>query len=346
MKTSSCSSSIILGEEILVPHPHDVKYGRGYALNFHPGNRFYQDRIQENIQAYKESIGNYDRNMIAAAIFNKVQSRSPPGRFLESRVLNRKEVWYCIAKDKVIRKIKQALRDKYAKRRVSSSPISMSPVASPTPPPSPTEEKFISANWTSQQDANNNQRQQFDQYLINTLHGDILENPNNNGWALPPRATKDKTLTTSNWTPHQDIDNGQVQQFDEYVNNMNDDMFVNSNNHVYTHPPSHHHHFTPMPPLASVSSSQEPPQSTFLSPSTRNLQQQLHDFTKDDVDADVNVPAQSSNMTGEEVQVSPQPYYNFDEIMAASTPAENGQPLSRCSVTWVEIQQLLRDVLE
>lgn len=114
--------------EEVQPHAHDIKCGRGHGSNMHPGNRYYQDKVMANKQAYNEARGNFDKNMIAGSILNQIQSRSPPGRFLESHVRNGKETWSIIMnRDTVIKKIKQALRDKHSRKKdVSSSLISQS----------------------------------------------------------------------------------------------------------------------------------------------------------------------------------------------------------------------------
>jgi len=119
--------------EEVQPHAHDIKCGRGHGSNMHPGNRYYQDKVMANKQSYKESRGNFDKNMIAGSILNDIQSRSPPGRFLESHVSNGKEIWTIIMdQDIVIKKIKQALRDKHLRRKEASSSLLSQSTASTT----------------------------------------------------------------------------------------------------------------------------------------------------------------------------------------------------------------------
>jgi len=113
--------------EEVQPHPHDIKCGRGHGSNMHPGNRYYQERVMENRQAYKESKGNFDKSLIAVSILDDIQNRSPPGRFLESHVRNGKEIWSIIVdRDTAIKKIKQALRDKHVRKKGDSVSASLS----------------------------------------------------------------------------------------------------------------------------------------------------------------------------------------------------------------------------
>lgn len=110
--------------EEVKPHPHDIKGGRGNGSNMHHGNRYYQERVMENRQAYKESRGNFAKNVIAESILDSIQNRNPPGRFLESHVNDDgKEIWSIITdRNALIKKIKQALRDdKHVKRKKNSS---------------------------------------------------------------------------------------------------------------------------------------------------------------------------------------------------------------------------------
>jgi len=119
--------------EEIQPHAHDIKCGRGHGSNMHPGNKYYQDKVMANKQSYKESRGNFDKNMIAGSILNDIQSRSPPGRFLELHVSNGKEIWSIIMdQDIVIKKIKQALRDKHLRRKEASSSLVSQSTASTT----------------------------------------------------------------------------------------------------------------------------------------------------------------------------------------------------------------------
>lgn len=168
----------------LRPHDHDIKCGRGHGNNFHPGNRFYQERVEEKRQAYKEAAGNYDKNFIAASIIDAVEARSPPGRFLESKVVDGKEVWFEMgSRDKVIKKIKQALRDKQSKKSVSP-PRSYIMPTTVTPNPTPSSTSPIFDNLPQQ----TFHHQQYASYSHNS---------NSDSYASMPLPTNHKHRATS-----------------------------------------------------------------------------------------------------------------------------------------------------
>ena len=65
-----------------------------------------------HLPAYLKAKSNFDKNIVASSILRDITNRAPPGRFLVSRTVNGEEIWDCINdRDKIISKIKQALRD-------------------------------------------------------------------------------------------------------------------------------------------------------------------------------------------------------------------------------------------
>lgn len=97
-------------EVVYEPHDHDVKGGKGHGSNMHPGNRFYQAKVKEMKPLYAKTESNFEKSLIATEIVNSVQQRDPPGRFLEQTGKN--QPWVVLPHDKIMKKVKQALRDK------------------------------------------------------------------------------------------------------------------------------------------------------------------------------------------------------------------------------------------
>ena len=88
--------------------------------------------------AYQESRGNFGKNKIAETILNDIQSRNPPGRFLELSHANGQEIWLVMMDHgTVIKKIKQALRDVKKGSSSLKNSTNTSPPASPTSISSP-----------------------------------------------------------------------------------------------------------------------------------------------------------------------------------------------------------------
>jgi hypothetical protein len=76
----------------------------------HPGNRFYQAQVKNMKPLYSKTESNFEKSLIATEIVNSVQQRNPPGRFLEQ--IGKNKPWTVLSQDKVIKKVKRALRDK------------------------------------------------------------------------------------------------------------------------------------------------------------------------------------------------------------------------------------------
>lgn len=174
--------------EQVKPHLHDVKCGRGNGSNMHHGNRYYQQRVLENRKAYKESRGNYAKNMIAASILDNIQNRSPPGRFLESRVDNNDtEIWSIITdQSALIKKIKQALRDdkkKACKKQDSSSLHTVSLL--PSDSTSITLGSSISNSSPSHDNDGN-----YGGAMVSYSQGEV-----NNGWSSAPLPTLNASMS-------------------------------------------------------------------------------------------------------------------------------------------------------
>jgi len=163
------------------PHPNDIKCGRGHGSNMHPGNKYYQQRVLEFENEYQESRGNYDKNRIAQTILDGIESRSPPGRFLELSHANGQEIWLVMMDHStVIKKIKQALRD--VKKGSSSSKKSTKTSPSTPPPTSISPPRHTSTTIQSEEAIN-----YPEQVSQNYRHHENNDDNENNEWS-PPRS--------------------------------------------------------------------------------------------------------------------------------------------------------------
>lgn len=101
------------------PHPNDVLCGRGGSINAHAGNVAFRGWIQERRQSYNLADTKSAKTTITNAIFKRVKSLRPPGRFLhkveppiESGDINDDvEYWSEVEDYKALAKISQALRE-------------------------------------------------------------------------------------------------------------------------------------------------------------------------------------------------------------------------------------------
>lgn len=96
-------------ETILETNDNDVVSGRGSGGNRHPGNIYFRELIKSN-KAYYLSLGKNQKMDVARAIYDKISSLDPPGRFLNKNPETDK--WFVIKKDRALEKISQALREK------------------------------------------------------------------------------------------------------------------------------------------------------------------------------------------------------------------------------------------
>jgi hypothetical protein len=96
-------------DSILGINDNDVVSGRGSGGNRHPGNIYFRELIKSN-KAYYLSLSKNQKMDVARAIYDKISSLDPPGRFLNKNPETEK--WYIIKKDRALEKISQALREK------------------------------------------------------------------------------------------------------------------------------------------------------------------------------------------------------------------------------------------
>jgi hypothetical protein len=107
-------------DSILETNENDVVSGRGSGGNRHPGNTYFRELIKSN-KAYYLSLGKNQKMDVARAIYDKILSLDPPGRFLNKNPET--DNWYVVKKDRALEKISQALRERPAalkKGRVQS----------------------------------------------------------------------------------------------------------------------------------------------------------------------------------------------------------------------------------
>lgn len=107
-------------QHIFEPHEHDILGGRGNGPNLHLGNIYFRELVEANKTKYTSSQCNKVKNSIILEIVNKIQSRTPPGRFLTKD--NDSGLWYVMAYKKMLKKTGQALRE----RPVSNSSLASS----------------------------------------------------------------------------------------------------------------------------------------------------------------------------------------------------------------------------
>jgi len=98
-------------QSIITPHEHDILAGRGNQVNRHIGNVFYRDLVREKKAAYTSLFCCYtEKKKIISEIFEKIESRNPPGRFLMKE--RESGLWTIMDYKTILKKIGQALREK------------------------------------------------------------------------------------------------------------------------------------------------------------------------------------------------------------------------------------------
>ena len=89
----------------------DMYYGRGNGLESKPGNQNYRRLINENRPIYKHLKNNDEKNQIAYKIINNIHENG--GTFYHKP---KNDEWEIVPTEKVLEKVKQALRDATSKR--------------------------------------------------------------------------------------------------------------------------------------------------------------------------------------------------------------------------------------
>ncbi|KAL3760363.1 hypothetical protein ACHAWU_000338 [Discostella pseudostelligera] len=139
-------------ESTLIPRVNinDVLFGRGTAINAHPGNRQFRSLVNLHKDDFLKAQCNRDKNerqSIALLIFTAIQSMQPPGRFLvevqsdnatESNTDNNnesvgssyhvhpileKKTWKCVDREKALDKILKRLQERDKEERAVSMPL-------------------------------------------------------------------------------------------------------------------------------------------------------------------------------------------------------------------------------
>ena len=89
---------------------NDVLGGKGKGVQAYPGNIQFRNFINQRRDEYIVLKKNKDKNDLALQIMNEVTSLDPPGRFLVEDPSG--AMFHELGRDKVLAKIKQALREK------------------------------------------------------------------------------------------------------------------------------------------------------------------------------------------------------------------------------------------
>jgi hypothetical protein len=100
------------------PNQNDVLTGRGYGSQLYPGNVTFRHSVNKRKQQYAFLKGNKQKNELARAVCQEIQSLDPPGRFLSKSTDGS---WTIQDEKAVMVKIKQALRERSVPR--PKSPI-------------------------------------------------------------------------------------------------------------------------------------------------------------------------------------------------------------------------------
>jgi len=91
---------------LVIPNNNDVLAGRGNGSNRHPGNWYYRAVVSDQKEEYAKG-SRMKKKVVIKRVLEQIQSRTPPGRFLEN--VNGK--WYCMKENYILRKIGQSLRE-------------------------------------------------------------------------------------------------------------------------------------------------------------------------------------------------------------------------------------------
>jgi hypothetical protein len=100
------------------PNQNDVLAGRGCGSQLYPGNVTFRHSVKKRKQQYALLKGNKQKNELAVAVYQEIQTLDPPGRFLSK---SSDGSWTVQDEKAVMVKIKQALRERSAPR--PKSPI-------------------------------------------------------------------------------------------------------------------------------------------------------------------------------------------------------------------------------
>lgn len=95
----------------ITPKPADVLCGRGAAVNKHPGNVVFREIVKCN-KALFHACPKEEKYYVAESIMVALQSQEPPVNFLEQKNTEEGMIWTSISKEKTIRKVFQALRER------------------------------------------------------------------------------------------------------------------------------------------------------------------------------------------------------------------------------------------
>jgi hypothetical protein len=98
---------------------NDVLSGKGKGVQTYPGNIQFRNMINRRKDEYKLLDSNTQKNELAIAIMREVQCLNPPGRFLIEDANGM--IFYELEKDKVLAKVKQALREKSEVKNVMTT---------------------------------------------------------------------------------------------------------------------------------------------------------------------------------------------------------------------------------
>eukprot|EP00547_Thalassionema_nitzschioides_P005915 CAMPEP_0194201464 /NCGR_PEP_ID=MMETSP0156-20130528/1726_1 /TAXON_ID=33649 /ORGANISM="Thalassionema nitzschioides, Strain L26-B" /LENGTH=341 /DNA_ID=CAMNT_0038926655 /DNA_START=122 /DNA_END=1147 /DNA_ORIENTATION=- len=95
----------------ITPHSSDVLCGRGAAVNKHPGNVVFREIVKCN-KALFHACPKEEKYFVAESIMAALQSQKPAVRFLEQNNNGVDLIWTAVSREKTIRKVFQALRER------------------------------------------------------------------------------------------------------------------------------------------------------------------------------------------------------------------------------------------
>ena len=88
----------------MTPTSNDVLCEKGLQAQRHPGNIHYHNIIEQHLSQYQNAQNRKEKDAIALSVFHSV-----PGRFLEKHEDGK---YYIASQTEVVKKIKQAFRDR------------------------------------------------------------------------------------------------------------------------------------------------------------------------------------------------------------------------------------------
>jgi len=94
-------------EPIYDPKPADVLFGRGGAVNTHPGNVFFRSQVTQHHQHYVKAQNHAEKSLVVRLIRDAIKARG--GRFLKCNTTSK--VWYIVDERDATVKTMQSLRD-------------------------------------------------------------------------------------------------------------------------------------------------------------------------------------------------------------------------------------------